>query len=252
MRPDVNKTAKELLRSRSARPWSSRHAARHAAEALRIEENPADRAFDRFLPDDLRSVSMQYWTPLRVAKRAAAWLDDVNARHVVDIGSGAGKFCVAAALISRSEFTGLEQCASLVASARTLANVFGVNRRVRFIHAVFSTISTPAADAYYFYNPFGSYSFYRGAGIESDVECSTERRLHEIAFVEGFIWGAPAGTYLLTYNGFGGRMPECCDLVRADLTPPGGLRLWRRRRREPERSMTAPSDARAPIRLSGA
>ena len=58
MQHDVNKIAMESFRTRSARPWSSRRGARHAAEALRIQETPADRAFDRFLPNDLRTVSV--------------------------------------------------------------------------------------------------------------------------------------------------------------------------------------------------
>ena len=76
-----------------------RFAAQRVAEALRTGICPADRAFDRFLPDDLRVVSAQCWTPLMVAKHAAQWLDDLNVQTVVDIGSGVGKFCVAAALV---------------------------------------------------------------------------------------------------------------------------------------------------------
>jgi hypothetical protein len=69
---------------------------------LRPQHSPTDSAFDRFLPEDLKAVSAQYSTPLRLGKRAAEWLDDLNVRHVVDIGSGAGKVCVPAALVSRA------------------------------------------------------------------------------------------------------------------------------------------------------
>ena len=209
---------------------TSRIAARHLAEALRTEHCPTDRTFDRFLPEDLRAVSTQYWTPLSVAKRAAEWLDDLNVRHVVDIGSGAGKFCVVAALVGRAQFTGLEQRSSLVASARALANVFGVNGRVRFVHGALGVAPTPIADAYYLYNPFGDYWFDSGRDTEGDVEFSTARCAHDIAFVEQLIRSARVGTCLLTYNGFGGRVPECCDLIRIDWTLPGALRLWRKQR----------------------
>ena len=33
---------------------------------------------------------------------------------------------------------------------------------------------------------------------------------------------------VVTYHGFGGRMPACCDLIRVDLTLAGGLRLWKK------------------------
>jgi len=193
-----------------------------------MQQRPADRAFDRFLPEDLRAVSMEYWTPLRVVKRAAEWLNDVNARHVVDIGSGAGKFCVAAAMLSQARFTGLEQSRSLIRSARLLAKVFGVDGRVTFVHGAFGAVMTPIADVYYLYNPFGNYWFDLRQDAERHIACTTERRLQEVAHVERFIGTVPDGTYLLTYHGFGGRMPACCHLVCADLTLAGGLRLWRK------------------------
>ena len=59
-------------------------------------------------PKGLRGVSGQHWTQLVVAKRAAEWLDALRIRIVVDIGSGVGKFCVAAALVGHCRFTGLE------------------------------------------------------------------------------------------------------------------------------------------------
>ena len=215
--------------STSAWP-TSRSAARHLAEALRTRHCSADSAFDRFLPEDLRAVSGQYWTPLRVAARAAEWLDDVNVRHVVDIGSGAGKFCVAAALVSRAHFTGLEKRSSLVASARALADLFGVHRRVRFVHGAFGVTPPPVADAYYLYNPFGNYWFDSIRDTEGDAEFGTAPRVREIACVEQFIRTAPVGTWLLTYNGFGGHMPECCDMIRVDWTLSAALRFWRKQR----------------------
>jgi SAM-dependent methyltransferase len=207
-----------------------RIAARHVAAALRTENCPTDREFDRFLPEDLRAVSDDYWTPLSVAKRAAEWLDDLNIRNVVDIGSGPGKFCVAAALVGRARFTGIEQRSSLVASARALANVFGVSGRVRFVHGALGVAPTPFADAYYLFNPFGEYWFDSSRDTEGDVEFNAARRAHDVALVEQLIRSARVGTWLLTYNGFGGRVPECCDQIRVDWTLPGTLRLWRKQR----------------------
>jgi hypothetical protein len=165
-----------------------------------------------------------------VAKRAAEWLDDLRVRSVVDIGSGAGKFCVAAALVGRAGFTGLERRLSLVTPARALANVFEVSGRVTFVHGALGVVPTPIADAYYLYNPFGDYWFHSSRDTEGDVKYSTPRRADDIALVEQLIRRAPIGTYLLTYNGFGGRVPECCDQIRVDWTLPGALRLWRKQR----------------------
>lgn len=210
-----------------------RCAAQQVAQALRTGSCPADRALDRFLPAELRVVSGQYWTPLLVAKRAAEWLDDLRIRTVVDIGSGAGKFCVAAALVSRCRFTGLEQRSSLVASARALANVFGVDDRVRFVEGALGVVATPIAEAYYLYNPFGQYSFGSSHDVDTDVEFSDERYAHDVAAVEQLLRRAAIGTCVLTYNGFGGRVPAGYEQIRVDPTLPSILRLWRKERRTP-------------------
>ena len=44
-------------------------AAQHLAEMMRTGSCPNDRSFDRFLPEPLRLVSPEYWTPLAVVKR---------------------------------------------------------------------------------------------------------------------------------------------------------------------------------------
>ena len=70
-----------------------RVAARQLAEVMHSDRCAADRAFDHFLPERLRVVSPFYWSPLAVAQRAAEWFTDAGVHTVVDIGSGAGKFC---------------------------------------------------------------------------------------------------------------------------------------------------------------
>ena len=86
-------------------------AAEQLGRILAVGLCPEDREFDRFLPYEMQLVSYQYWTSLAVAKRAAAWFAELGVRTVADIGSGVGKFCVAAALFGGGggRFTGLEQ-----------------------------------------------------------------------------------------------------------------------------------------------
>jgi hypothetical protein len=213
------------------RAWKSRGAARRVAQSLRADAYPDDTAFDRFLPQDLRDVSEQYWTPLRVVKRAAEWLAELRIRTVVDIGSGAGKFCVAGALLTDARFIGLEHRRSLVESAHGLAKAFGVSRRVTFVHGAFGAVATPHAEAYYLFNPFGDYWFDSSRDdSDPDVTFSHARRENDIAAVDRLIRLSPVGTTVLTYNGFGRRMPECCDLLHLEWALPGALRLWRKQR----------------------
>lgn len=206
----------------------SQASAREIADALRSGDCDSDRDFDRFLPSRLRVVSARYWTPLRVAARAATWLDELNIRSLVDVGSGAGKFCVATALMSRCNFLGIEHRRNLVATARKLAEVFGVQARVSFIEETFGDAPLPDAECYYFYNPFLEAMLEPDAWLDDHVEHSECRYDRELLAVEHWLSQAPVGTYALTYNGLGTELPRAYRELRTDQSFPCNLRLYRK------------------------
>jgi hypothetical protein len=164
-----------------------------------------------------------------VALRAAQWLADAGVKTVVDIGSGAGKFCVVAALASPCAFTGLEQRPRFVRAASALAQRFGLDDRVRFLQGAVSLGAVPAADAYYLYNPFGENLFGPADNLGHDVELSPKRHQQDVALMTAFFERAPAGTLVVKYNGFGGRMPPSYEEVAVDREMPNVLRMWRQR-----------------------
>jgi len=198
------------------------------ADEIRAGGQPDDDAFDRFLPIGLRVVSGMFWTPLAVAARTAAWFAELGVGSVVDIGSGVGKYCVAAALGGRCRFTGIEQRPRLVAAAGRLARRFRVDDRVQFITCSLDPSTAPAADAYYLYNPFGENRFGPEAHLDEDVELGEERYQRDIAAVEQLLDRAPTGTYVVTYNGFGGQVPDGYAQIRVDRTLPNMLRMWQK------------------------
>lgn len=204
--------------------------ATRVADALLSRRDPGDRAFDRFLPRSLGVVSDQFWTPLAVAVRVADWLDDLNIETVVDIGSGAGKFCVAAALSGNSDFVGLEQRPRLVRTARHLARLFRVEDRVHFLHGSFGEDTPPVADAYYLYNPFGENLFGSSDHLDEDVELGDDRYSRDVRAVEKFLEEARVGTFVVTYNGFGGTLPASYVELRVARDLPNVLRISRKDR----------------------
>jgi SAM-dependent methyltransferase len=200
------------------------------AEALRRGECPDDRAFDAFLPSSLRILSRQHWTPLSVVARAARWLDELGVRRVLDLGSGAGKFCVAGALAGRCQFVGLEQRPELVRAARALARSFGVDDRARFIAGALGDVVLPSAQLYYLFNPFEENLSDGSEHIARDVELSSDRYARDLAATHQLLCSAPLGTYVLTYNGFGASLPAGYRELRRDPDLPSALRLWRKTR----------------------
>lgn len=198
-------------------------------DTLSRGELPRDSDFDRFLSSEHRAPSPYYWTPLAVVVRLAGWFRDFGVSSVVDIGSGAGKFCVAGALASECRFTGLEHRPALVVAARALADTFGVSDRVTFAHGAFGERAVPQADAYYLYNPFGENLFVGPDRLDDEVELGDARYRRDVSATEAFLEQTPAGSYLVTYNGFGGDVPPSYEGLLADWSTPSLLRLWRKR-----------------------
>ncbi len=204
---------------------AARRAARRVASAIQGGEAPANEAFDRWLPEELRDRSLEYRTPLPVLARVADWLRQTQVQSVVDIGSGAGKFCVAASLLTSCRFIGLEQRASLVDMARALATLFDVADRVTFLTGDFGALPTTVADAYYLYNPFGEYDFDSNQYAELDVPFNDQTLARDLFAVTHLLSLAPAGTLVITYNGFGGALPRSYEQIAVDVRFPCALRL---------------------------
>jgi predicted RNA methylase len=198
------------------------------AASLRAGQYDLDREFDRFLPIKWRAASHWCWTPIRVAARVAAWLDELSIRTLLDIGSGPGKFCIVGAITGGCVFLGLEQRPRLVEVARTLAKLFGVEDRVCFLDATFGEAPVPLADAYYLYNPFGENLSRSEDRLDSEVELNDERYLRDVAATEQMLAEAPVGTVVITYNGFGGTIPLDYREIRVATDLPNILRLSRR------------------------
>jgi hypothetical protein len=59
---------------------------RQVSEQLRSGWSVPDASFDALLSDPARAASRRFWTPVDVARLAAAWLEDADAERVLDVG----------------------------------------------------------------------------------------------------------------------------------------------------------------------
>jgi hypothetical protein len=87
-------------------------------------------------------------------------------------------------------------------------------------------VPTPVGDAYYFFNPFGDYWFGADHPMEAGADFGDNGYADDLAAAEELLRRAPVGTCVMTYNGFGGRVPANYQLVRVDWELCGVLRLW--------------------------
>ncbi len=57
----------------------------------------SDMEFNTLYPPSIQLLSRNHWTPLSIAMKAACFLAGDGNVRILDIGSGVGKFCLAAA-----------------------------------------------------------------------------------------------------------------------------------------------------------
>jgi SAM-dependent methyltransferase len=204
-------------------------------EALTQTRPVCDGDFDGVYPSWAQEASARFWTPVRVALDAAALLKKAGARSVLDVGSGVGKFAVVAHLASDLDITGVEQRPYLVAAARVAAERF--RAQVKFICTRIEHVDPQAYDAFYFFNPFGENLVGPEDRLDDEVTLSRQRFARDVALVEQWLEEAAAGTSIVLYNGFGGRIPPAYELVCAQPTARCRLQLWTRRYARPSLSL---------------
>ena len=200
-----------------------RHA-RSLRDALAAGDEVLDDELDRVFPDELRERSVLHWTPIDVARRVAALLAPRADHRVLDVGAGTGKLCLVGASVTGATWWGIEQDPMLVAAASQAAWAMDLDDRTRFVQGDGSRLAWDEFDALYFYNPFTTLmlaphasAFVRYATIQSTLR-RIEQRLAE----------ARRGVRVVTYYGFGGKLPSGYRLLARE--PAGGdhLELWLR------------------------
>ncbi|HET7118301.1 MAG TPA: class I SAM-dependent methyltransferase [Hanamia sp.] len=183
----------------------------------------SDKKFNSLYPKPIQEVAEKHWTPLEVAKKAANFLAISNDVKVLDIGSGAGKFCLTAAHYHPlTLFYGIEQRAYLVDLSRKIAEQLQLEN-IDFICDNITNIDFEKYDHFYFYNSF--YENVQGTQkIDSSITYSQELYNYYNRSLFKKLDKRPAGTRLVTYHSFGMEIPSGYEVVHTDYNE--YLKFW--------------------------
>ncbi len=180
-----------------------------------------DEKFDQIYPPEIRQLSSIFWTPVAVAAEAARLLVAESGTRVLDVGSGAGKFCLIAARLTDGRFTGVEQRPELVAAAHTAMNVLNVPG-IEFLQANIVDIAFSDFDAFYIFNPFEENM--HGHKIDSTIPLSPSLFQRYTAYVSDALGARPLGTRVVTYMGYAEDIPACYECEQTFFGD--DLKLW--------------------------
>lgn len=188
----------------------------------------SDADFDRLLPGNACSRASFYWTPLGVAHRAARIFRELGARRVLDVGAGAGKFCIAAAAAEPEiQFVGVERRAPLVQIAASVASVLGLPN-ASFAHDEAFDYAWSGFDGVYFFNPFSENLSPDAEKFDLSSDLSLSRLLREMSAVSEALRQMPLRTAVVSYHGIGAPIPSGYELMHDEPAGTHRLRGWLR------------------------
>jgi SAM-dependent methyltransferase len=158
-------------------------------------------------------------------------LVELGVRRVLDVGSGPGKFCLAAgAQAPEVAFVGVEHRPHFVAVARGAATrLASTNVEFRVGDATLAALEK--FDALYLFNPFAENVFAEDEQLDHAVELSRDRYRDDLRRIRYALSLAAPGTTVITYHGFGAPLPPGYDCVRTEPIWSDALRVWRKRQR---------------------
>lgn len=181
-----------------------------------------DEEFDLLYPIKIKKLSATHWTPVDVAKKAITFLAQEGGKAVLDLGSGAGKFCLVAAANSEAKLTGVEQRENLVQLSRKLALQHQIVN-VDFIHDDLQNLDFGCYDAFYFFNSFEeNINLKDKLGKDDSINLDIYHTYIE-CLLEKFE-GMPASTRIVTYCGNAREIPDSYQLVKSGNK--GKLKFW--------------------------
>lgn len=192
----------------------------------------ADDQFDSLYPLYVQLLSKQHWTPLHVIKPAARFLAPRRGVKVLDIGSGAGKFCLAGAYLTPyANFYGVEQRPHLLTVAEEVKTLLRLNN-VQFLLQNFAALDFSEYDSFYFFNAF--YENLPGKDKIDTLVTFSQKIYQEYSFClfEKLSRLRP-GSRLVTYHSIEGQVPPCFHLQEQEST--SLLKFWIKRGSAPNR-----------------
>lgn len=197
------------------------------AHKIRTGVPVSDPEFDTLYSDRVRILSGIHWTPIHIALRAAALATSEGQTRVLDVGSGAGKFCTIGALTTQATFVGIEQRANLIEAAEDIAGRLCVPN-VKYIHANVIDVDWAEYQSIYIFNPF-SENIDHSIRIDKQCELSVDLYVKYVRHTQAQLAKTPPGTTVVIYNRIGGELPPAFECLQREVFDSLPLEVWRKK-----------------------
>ena len=183
----------------------------------------SDMQFNQLYPAHVQLLAQRHWTPLAVAQKAADFLAAESKIKILDIGSGVGKFCLAAAHHKPdARYYGIEQRKELVRYAEIAKKKLCIEN-VSFLNGNFTQIDFRKYDHFYFYN-----SFYENLTGTEKIDNSIDYSMELFNYYNRYLYKQlelkPVGTRVASFHSLEDELPQGYQLVGSAMNDL--LKFW--------------------------
>jgi SAM-dependent methyltransferase len=176
----------------------------------------SDAHFNQLYPTPVQLWAKRHFTPLVVARKAANFLAAENEVKILDIGSGAGKFCLAAAHYKPGAFFyGIEQRKKLIDHAQAAKETLACEN-VFFLNGNFTQVDFNQYDHFYFYNSFYE-NITMAEKIDDSIDYSPELFKYYNQYLFKQLEQKPPGTRVAAYHSLEDEMPAGYQVVGVEM-----------------------------------
>lgn len=203
------------------------NAAEDLRQSLAAGWPASDDAFDRIYPISVRKLLSTYASPVAACRRAAAFLAGGSAEQaILDVGSGAGKFCLIGALTTTASYSGLDARPFLVDAATNATGALRASR-TGFTTGHLFALDWRCFNGLYLDEPFSALidSSLRSAPTLPASVWDYDKAVEEANKILGDM---PLQTRVATYGEACVEFPEGYELIEEERIGEKPLRLWLR------------------------
>jgi predicted RNA methylase len=192
-----------------------------------VGERIFDHEFDQIFPRSYQTLSEAQWSPVKAGRLVAEFLEGAGPAKFIDLGCGIGKLCLYLALATELRVYGVERRKNLVTIANDLCET-NAPGRVQIFHSDMLDLDWNEFDILYLYNPFMEHkcSSLSLNLIDRNIELSDRAYRHYVSGVYEKLTKLKDGQRVITFQGYGGQMPEDLKCMKTVKVDNGSVRLW--------------------------
>lgn len=186
----------------------------------------SDSDFKEITKKEFQHLSEMHWSPKEVIDQSLNWLAAFGQLHILDIGSGVGKFCLlGAATHHQHQFTGIEKRKDFHFEAIRLKEHLQLPN-VTFLCDDIINLPFEKFHAFYIFNPFYEQLVNHGSTLRN-TKFDKENFIKYESYLKGRLINSPAGNIVITYEY--NLMEKVSGFELLKEAYEGALQMWRKR-----------------------